>query len=359
MRGSTTKFGSKKLWTNLNPLTSSCRQEVRKRSEPLMQAIPSSDFVAPPKDIAFKVGTQMVRRYSLSPLIFSLPLGFRRSCSGEGASSTRGNADNQQRSSLKASIHSKGKAKLCKFSNVVDRVDFEGFGGSAHCGFSVLVFPSSPVTREKGLTSMGTCGLMVVENNELACLNQIYEGINSLKTLLSMPIKAPNLVIDYPVEAEFSSLGGFQIEGLSPNKIARVHVVLSSLDLKVYSRRKNRFSTAQRALRKGELEELLLKEEVHWRQKARVKWVKEGDCNSKFVHKHHRGDLTFYEKLYSSPPGESWRVEGLDWSPISVGSASRLDSPFTEEEISKAIFQLDRNKASGPDGFTIAVFQDC
>ena len=48
--------------------------------------------------------------------------------------------------------------------------------------------------------------------------------------------------------------------------------------------------------------------------------------------------LLFYEKLYSSPPGESWRVEGLDWSPISEESASRLDSPFTEEEISKAIF---------------------
>ena len=48
--------------------------------------------------------------------------------------------------------------------------------------------------------------------------------------------------------------------------------------------------------------------------------------------------LLFYEKLYSSPPGESWRVEGLNWSPISEESASRLDSPFTEEEISKAIF---------------------
>ena len=89
---------------------------------------------------------------------------------------------------------------------------------------------------------VGNPNLDVVES-QLACLNQIYEGINSLKTLLSMPIKAPNLVIDCPVEAEFSSLGGFQIEGLSPNKIARVHVVLSSLDLKVYSRRKNRFST--------------------------------------------------------------------------------------------------------------------
>ena len=38
----------------------------------------------------------------------------------------------------------------------------------------------------------------------------------------------------------------------------------------------------QRALRKGELNELILREKIHWRQKVRVKWVKEGDCNSKF-----------------------------------------------------------------------------
>ena len=36
-----------------------------------------------------------------------------------------------------------------------------------------------------------------------------------------------------------------------------------------------------------------------------------------------------------------------------------MDSPFTKEEISKAIFQLDRDKASDPDDFTIVVFQDC
>ncbi|KAJ9678120.1 hypothetical protein PVL29_022881 [Vitis rotundifolia] len=142
----------------------------------------------------------------------------------------------------------------------------------------------------------------------------------------------------------------------------------------------------QRALRKGELEELILREEIHWRQKARVKWVKEGDCNSKFFHKVANGRrnrkfikelenesglmlnnsenikeeiLRYFEKLYASPSGESWRVEGLDWSPISRESASRLESPFTEEEIYKAIFQMDRDKAPRPDGFTIAVFQDC
>ncbi|RVW40626.1 Transposon TX1 uncharacterized 149 kDa protein [Vitis vinifera] len=57
--------------------------------------------------------------------------------------------------------------------------------------------------------------------------------------------------------------------------------------------------------------------------------------------------LHYFEKLYTNPTGESWGVEGLDWSPISEESALRLDSPFTEEEISKAIFQLDRDKAPG------------
>ena len=38
----------------------------------------------------------------------------------------------------------------------------------------------------------------------------------------------------------------------------------------------------QRALRKEELEELILREEIQWRQKARVKWVKEGIVTQNF-----------------------------------------------------------------------------
>ena len=40
--------------------------------------------------------------------------------------------------------------------------------------------------------------------------------------------------------------------------------------------------------------------------------------------------LLYFEKLYSGPIRESWRVEGLDWSLISDETASRLDSPFIE-----------------------------
>ena len=40
-----------------------------------------------------------------------------------------------------------------------------------------------------------------------------------------------------------------------------------------------------RNLRKKELGDVLLKEEVHWRQSSRIKWIKEGDSNSKFFHR--------------------------------------------------------------------------
>ena len=46
----------------------------------------------------------------------------------------------------------------------------------------------------------------------------------------------------------------------------------------------------------------------------------------------------FFKKLYTSPPGESWRLEGLDWPLISTESVTWLDYPFIEEEILKAIF---------------------
>ena len=77
----------------------------------------------------------------MSPPTSSRPLGFR-SCSRGGASSKNGVEDNQQSFSLKVTIQSEGKAKLCKSSNFVDREDSEGLGGggSTHRGSSVLVF---------------------------------------------------------------------------------------------------------------------------------------------------------------------------------------------------------------------------
>ncbi|KAL6348507.1 hypothetical protein AAG906_009967 [Vitis piasezkii] len=119
---------------------------------------------------------------------------------------------------------------------------------------------------------------------------------------------------------------------------------LSRIDLFEQEGNLNPDLVLERTLRRRELEDVLLKEEVQWRQKSRVKWIKEGDCNSKFFHRvatgrrsrkfiksliSERGEtlnniedifeeiVNFFGNLYSKPVGESWRVEGIDWVPIS------------------------------------------
>ncbi|WKA09802.1 hypothetical protein VitviT2T_027421 [Vitis vinifera] len=143
---------------------------------------------------------------------------------------------------------------------------------------------------------------------------------------------------------------------------------------------------SERTLRRKGLEDLLLKEEVQWRQKSRVKWIKEGDCNSKFFHRVATGRrsrkfikslisemgetlnnieiiseeiVNFFGNLYSKPEGDSWKIEGIDWTPIFEESAIWLDRPFSEEEVRMTVFQLNKEKAPDPDGFTIAVYQEC
>ena len=137
---------------------------------------------------------------------------------------------------------------------------------------------------------------------------------------------------------------------------------------------------------KKELGDVLLKEEVHWRQSSRIKWIKEGDSNSKFFHRVANGRrkkkfikslvtedgenlsgsddiseeiLKFFRRLYTKPERNSWKIEGLDWCPISAQSVEWLDRPFLEEEVCYAVFQLNRDKASSPDGFTMALYQEC
>ena len=71
----------------------------------------------------------------------------------------------------------------------------------------------------------------------------MFKRFNPSKSKPSLPKEVSNLVTGSQGDTVVSPSGEFQINGLSPRKMAKVREVLSSLDIKVYSRRKSRWST--------------------------------------------------------------------------------------------------------------------
>ncbi|XP_034710217.1 uncharacterized protein LOC117932985 [Vitis riparia] len=74
-----------------------------------------------------------------------------------------------------------------------------------------------------------------MEVTQPACPNQMCESVNPLSVSSQAAVNLGAIAGSPPSE--------FQIEGLSPRKMAKVREVLKSLDIKVYSRRKSRCST--------------------------------------------------------------------------------------------------------------------
>ena len=135
---------------------------------------------------------------------------------------------------------------------------------------------------------------------------------------------------------------------------------------------------------KLELYSLLKQEEIYWKQRSRITWLKEGDSNTKYFHLMangkrnknyiprilHNGLWTernqelgkiftdHFQLLLGSP--RPYRFL-LDWQNLFVYNErldlSSLEWPFTLEEIKQAVFELGADKAPGPDGFPMFFFQ--
>jgi hypothetical protein len=134
-----------------------------------------------------------------------------------------------------------------------------------------------------------------------------------------------------------------------------------------------------------ELENTLLCEEIHWRQKLRALWLKEGDSNTRFFHKmanSHRkynrvetlridGVLSndpnevkehvvqFYRNLYSEQSNWRPRMDNLAFSSIDEEEKVWLEREFEEVEVWEVMKDMQGDKALGPDGFTMAFFRSC
>ena len=134
-----------------------------------------------------------------------------------------------------------------------------------------------------------------------------------------------------------------------------------------------------------DLERSFLQEEICWRQKSRIKWLKKRDKCTKFFHLmansnkrfntidslHINGSLSsnlaairdhatsFYESLFTKTMGWRPKLDDLDFVALTEGEASSLEAPFLERDVKKVVFGMDGNKASGPDDFSLAFFHAC
>ncbi|GKE37207.1 putative reverse transcriptase domain-containing protein, partial [Tanacetum coccineum] len=127
-------------------------------------------------------------------------------------------------------------------------------------------------------------------------------------------------------------------------------------------------------------------EELFLRQKSKIEWLSEGDSNSKYFHnvvkgRINRGRISVVEDMcgiphfglsvgdqfvnhFQSVLGQSSKVmpiyntDTLFSKKLSEGDALYMIRDVSDDEVKRALFDIDNIKAPGPDGFSSQFFKD-
>lgn len=134
---------------------------------------------------------------------------------------------------------------------------------------------------------------------------------------------------------------------------------------------------------KYKLANLITKEEMHWKQRAKEYWLKDGDLNTHFFHSvanqrkesnriksldddngvRHISSMefckvvsTYFENLFKDVAADYEPVMQVVDRVVTDEVNELLMVPFKEEEFKHAIFQMKADKSPGPDGFNPVSF---
>jgi hypothetical protein len=66
--------------------------------------------------------------------------------------------------------------------------------------------------------------------------------------------------------------------------------------------------------------------------------------------------VNYYKSLFSEPLSWRPRLDNLEFDRLNGEEASGLENPFEEKEVREVIKGMNRDKAPGPDGFSMAFF---
>jgi hypothetical protein len=130
----------------------------------------------------------------------------------------------------------------------------------------------------------------------------------------------------------------------------------------------------------GDWWRILKSKDVLMAQRSRVKWLKDGDTNSKYFHgclkaRERRNNITclrvrerwidttteildevnnFFKNHYSNSPWPRPKLDGVIFPCVSEMENGMLTAPFRMEEIEEVVMLSDGNKSTGSDGFNFA-----
>jgi hypothetical protein len=68
--------------------------------------------------------------------------------------------------------------------------------------------------------------------------------------------------------------------------------------------------------------------------------------------------VRFYESLFTERYNWRPRLDNLGFDSLDASEAARLETLFEEREVLEVVKGMNRDKASGLDGFSMAFFQD-